>query len=108
VLFLADLHNLQNQNVLQHGKLRSKCSCTRSYNQFSRIKDRIDETLEQLKIETDDEYGAVGILSLRWASDNTGASLDILPNCLRIRCLYSTAWFPILVKSQTMETRLIS
>jgi len=32
--------------------------------------------VERLKIETSDEYDAVGILSLHWTSDNTGAGLD--------------------------------
>jgi hypothetical protein len=40
------------------------------------VKDQIDEALERLQIESIDEYNSVGILSIYWTSDNTGASLD--------------------------------
>jgi hypothetical protein len=40
------------------------------------IKDGIDQAVKRLKIATEDNYDAIGILSLRWISDNTGAILD--------------------------------
>ncbi|KAN0081968.1 hypothetical protein V8E54_003266 [Elaphomyces granulatus] len=70
------------------------------------IKDGIDQAVKRLKIATEDNYDAIGILSLRWISDNTGAILDTKLFVDTVSSLLSTE-FGVIVRVGEMMEQLV-